>query len=148
MRLSNDWVSPIYAFFDPTLIITYNSKGHCAHAFQCSATACKGKSRGVDRRLVNCFLDTKDRKSTSNLKCHAIACWGAETIHKALKTKMNIGSARKILGNMKNGSLVAAFERKGGGKVSYSHRQHTKVETRYRHDQFCVSIRVERHLTG
>jgi hypothetical protein len=27
-------------------------------------------------------------------------------------------------------SLTAAFERKGKGKVTYSHRQHTKTESR------------------
>ena len=30
-----------------------------------------------------------------------------------------------------SGSIAAAFERKGKGKVSYSHRQHTRTETRY-----------------
>ena len=75
------------------------------------------------------FLDTMDRKSTSNLKHHATVCWGAETVNKALYVKVDIEMARKTLGNLKDGSVTAAFERKGKGKVSYSHRQHTKTQT-------------------
>jgi hypothetical protein len=81
--------------------------------------------------MVRRFLDTTDRKSTSNLKRHATVCWGAETVDGALEAKVDIGSARTTLGNLKDGSIVTAFQRKGKGKVSYSHRQHTKVETRY-----------------
>ena len=60
-----------------------------------------------------CFLDTMDWKSTSNLKRHATVCWGAETVDKALDAKVDIKSARKTLGNLKDGSVTAAFERKG-----------------------------------
>lgn len=147
MRLSDDWVSPVYAFFHPVPDITYNAQGRRAHAFRCSATACRGKGKGGDRRVVRRFLDTKDRKSTSNLKRHAIVCWGVETVRKALEAKVDIGSARKTLGDMKDGSITAAFERKGRGKVRYSHRQHTKMETRYRNDPFWVSIRIENYFT-
>ncbi|KAF8580966.1 hypothetical protein K439DRAFT_1316411, partial [Ramaria rubella] len=31
---------------------------------------------------------------------------------------------------MKNGFITAAFQRSGKGRVSYSHRQHTKAETK------------------
>ena len=31
----------------------------------------------------------------------------------------------------RTGSITAAFERKGKGKITYSHRQHTKMETKY-----------------
>ena len=68
--------------------------------------------------------------SSSNLKHHAVLCWGADTIGKALDAKVDIESARKTLGGLQDGSITAAFECKGKGKVSYSHRQHTKAETR------------------
>jgi hypothetical protein len=29
------------------------------------------------------------------------------------------------------GSITAAFERRGKGKITYSHRQHSKMETKY-----------------
>jgi len=81
--------------------------------------------------MVRRYLDTTDRKSTSNLKHHATVCWGAETVDSALEAKVDIRSARATLGKLKDGSIKTAFERKGKGKVSYSHRQHTKAETRY-----------------
>ena len=31
---------------------------------------------------------------------------------------------------LQDGSITAAFERTGKGKVTYSHRQHTKAETK------------------
>jgi hypothetical protein len=125
----DDWMSPIYAFFQTVPDITYNAQGRRAHEFRCAATVCKCK--GVNKRIVRRYLDTTDRKSTSNLKRHATVCWGAETVDGALEAKVDIGSARTTLGNLKDGSIVTAFQRKGKGKVSYSHRQHTKVETRY-----------------
>lgn len=127
-RLIEDWTSPIYAFFDPIPDITYNSEGRRAHEFRCSAGVCKGK--GTNKRIVRRYLDTLDRTSSSNLKRHAILCWGGETVAKALDAKVDIESARKTLGGLRDGSITAAFERKGKGKVTYSHRQHTKAETR------------------
>jgi hypothetical protein len=124
-----EWTSPVYAFFQPVPDITYDVKRRRAHEFRCAATVCKGK--GANARMVRRYLDTTDRKSTSNLKRHAIGCWGAETVDSALEAKVDIRSARATLGNLKDGSIMAAFERKGKGKISYSHRQHTKAETRH-----------------
>ena len=76
-------------------------------------------------------MDTTDCRSTSNLKRHATMCWGAENVDRALDAKVDIEGARVTLAGLKDGSLTAAFERTGKGKVSYSHRQHTKAETRY-----------------
>jgi hypothetical protein len=127
-RLIEDWTSPIYAFFGPIPDITYNTEGRRAHEFRCSAGVCKGK--GTNKRIVRRYLDTLDRTSSSNLKRHAILCWGGDMVSKALDAKVDIESARKTLGALQDGSITAAFERKGKGKVSYSHRQHTKAETR------------------
>jgi hypothetical protein len=43
----------------------------------------------------------------------------------------NLKDARGATNDIKNtGSITAAFKRKGKGKVTYSHRQHTKMETK------------------
>ena len=127
-RLIEEWTSPIYAFFGKIPDISYIN-GRCVHEFRCSAKSCKAK--GVYKRIVRRYLDTTDCKSTSNLKRHAIMCWGAENVDRALDTKVDIKEARVTLAGLKDGSITAAFERTGKGKVSYSHRQHTKAETRY-----------------
>ncbi|KAF8158522.1 hypothetical protein B0H34DRAFT_635228, partial [Crassisporium funariophilum] len=127
-ELCKCFTSPIYTFFGPVPNITYNSEGHRAHEFCCSASICKCK--GVNGQIVQRYLDTADCKSTSNLKRHAMICWGAKTVNNALEAKINIDLARTTLGNLKDRSITAAFERKGKGKVLYLHRQHTKTETR------------------
>jgi len=38
----------------------------------------------------------------------------------------------KIIGSiLRTGSITQAFERQGKGKVTYLHRQHTRIETKY-----------------
>jgi len=120
-----DWNSPIYAFFKPTPAIEY-IQGRRLHVFECTATSCKGKGNG---RLVRRYLDTGDAKSTSNLRKHAKLCWGEDTVTAADQTG-GVAAARDILLKTKgrDGSITAAFERVGKGKVSYSHRQHTRTE--------------------
>ena len=75
------------------------------------------------------ILDTSDHKLTSNLKHHATVCWGLEIVNDTLEAKVDIMSAHQTLSKMRDGSITASFEWKGKGKVSYSHRQHTKAET-------------------
>ena len=83
-------------------------------------------------RLVNWFLDTKDAKSTGNLLKHARLCWGRETVDAANVTKLE--GAREAIekSQLKDGLLTAVFEclKNGKGKVTYSHRQHTKTEAK------------------
>ncbi|KAI6029002.1 hypothetical protein EDC04DRAFT_2869084 [Pisolithus marmoratus] len=74
--------------------------GHCLHVFWCTAKGCK---KGVRR-----YLDKSDAQSTGNM-CTVAAC-------KAVKSYV------------KSGSILAAFDCQG--RVSYSHWQHTKLETR------------------
>jgi len=80
--------------------------------------------------MVRRYLDTGDKSSTGGLRWHAILCWGEEVVKEACATK-NIETARDGLNRaeLKDGSITAVFERTGKGKISYSHRQHTKVET-------------------
>jgi hypothetical protein len=124
-RLQKDWDAPIYVFFRPLPLIQYihNRK---AHVFECAASQCHCRTRFVRR-----FLDTSDARSTSNLRRHAKLCWGDEAVEAADGTR-DIKAARTALQNLKtmNGSIMAAFQRVGEGRVTYSHRQHTKTEAR------------------
>ena len=125
-RLSKKWTSPVYVFFRPNPRIEYID-GRRVHVFECCAKHCKGK-HGRDVRR---FLDKGDEKSTGGLHRHAKNCWGEETVKAALNTR-DLKAARKIIGQdkLKDGSITAAFERIGKGKVTYSHRQHTYTESR------------------
>jgi hypothetical protein len=77
-------------------------------------------------------LDKGDAKSTSNMRKHAKKCWGDDVVASADKAA-NASEVRNttVKGSLDPQSITAAFERKGKGKVTYSHRQHTKTEARY-----------------
>jgi hypothetical protein len=123
--LSKDWMAPIYVFFVPSPLIEY-VEGRCCHAFQCLAKHCKHKSQGVRR-----YLDTGDARSTGNLRKHAKKCWGNDVVASANKVK----TAKEVQDTTTKGSLdpqsiTAVFRRNGKGKVTYSHQQHTKTESK------------------
>jgi hypothetical protein len=124
-RLKEDWNAPIYSFFHPVPTIDYD-KGRRFHEFACAAKGCQKRIRR--------YLDKADAKSTSNLRKHAKQCWGIETVETADKMK-NASEARQsgITSGHPNGSITALFERVGKGKVTFSHRQHTKTETKFVH---------------
>jgi hypothetical protein len=102
------------------------------HVFECGALCCNGKGRGA--RHIRRYLDTGDAKSTSNLRRHAKICWGQEVVDAASETK-DVHAARDALASAKaksrDGSIAVMFERVGKNRVTYSHRQHTKAESRY-----------------
>ena len=129
--MAKDWTSPIYGFFQerPTIKVI---DGRRCHEYQCAAPLCKGK--GTVPRIVRRYLDKGDRNSTSNMHKHAKNCWGKENVSKALETKgeLSVNDVRKNLGSAKlvDGSIMASFERKGKGAVTFSTRQHTYTETR------------------
>jgi hypothetical protein len=127
-RLMKQWNTPIYAFFKPTPLIEHID-GRRAHVFECSAKNCKGKSK--NSRYVRRYLTTADATSTSNLRRHAKICWGEEPVAAAQNTH-NVRDARAVLAKtiLKDGSITAAFEREGKNKVTFSHRQHTKAQSR------------------
>jgi hypothetical protein len=124
-RLMKRWDAPVYVFFRPTPAIVY-VEGRKVHVFECAASHCKCKTRYVRR-----YVDTGDNSSTSNLRRHATRCWGDEAVAAADKTR-TVKIAREALADKKevDGSITAAFERAGKGKVTYSHRQHTTIEAR------------------
>ena len=125
-RLSKSWDAPVYVFFKPTPSVQYINKRK-VHVFECAASPCRYRTKFVRR-----FLYTSDASSTSNLRRHARFCWGEDALAAADETR-DVKTAREALGKHKglNGSITAAFKRVGMGKVTYSHRQHTKLESRH-----------------
>lgn len=120
-RLKLKWNKPIYAFYRPEPTIGYEN-GRRYHEFHCFK---KSYTRKVRR-----YLDTGDAGSTGNLHKHAKKCWGEDTIKAAMDAGSTADDARGVLAKSKDGSISAAFQIKGKGKVTYSHRQHTKAQTR------------------
>ncbi|KAF5370312.1 hypothetical protein D9758_006880 [Tetrapyrgos nigripes] len=120
--LKAKWRSPVYAFFDPNPEIEYRSGRKCV-IFKCSGKNC------AKRELVR-YLDTQDASSTSNMRKHVKACWGAEILAQVDEAK-DVDEGRKVTGTFKrSGSIYVAFEKSGKRKVTYSYQQHTKTETR------------------
>ena len=76
---------------EPMSEVTYSPEGRRAHEFHCASSHCRGK--GANGQIVRRYLNTSDRKSTSNLKCHAITCWGSKTVDDALDAKVDIECA-------------------------------------------------------
>ena len=120
--LSKDWKSPIYAFYNPVPDITYIN-GQCCHKFKCTACECKYKAHW--------YLDTKDKASTGNLIKHAYSCWGKDAWDATNNCKDVTKARNSVTKPMaKSGSITVIFKQIGKGKVMYSHRMHTKTETK------------------
>lgn len=132
-RLKKKWTAPVYAFFKPTPTIEHVN-GHRIHVFECGAGRCLGK--GANGRFVRRNLSTGDATSTSNLKKHAVLCWGQETVN-AAKQAGKAQLAREVIkkksDNLHDGSIAAEFARVGKGVVTFSTRPPTKLEIRADH---------------
>ncbi|KIJ07812.1 hypothetical protein PAXINDRAFT_89791 [Paxillus involutus ATCC 200175] len=118
--LKKTWHSPVYMFFSPNVSIQYHNDRLC-HFFPCGSRKCKTKLGGVCR-----YQDTKDKSSTTNLKHHAIGCFGEDAVNNALKGK-DAGA--------NSGSIFVAFARQGQQPVNYTHRVHTNREL---HELLCA----------
>ncbi|KIL63649.1 hypothetical protein M378DRAFT_57221, partial [Amanita muscaria Koide BX008] len=140
--LKKKWSSGVYAFFKTDPLIEYDNNGDRLHVFECTANPCRGK--GKNQRFVKRNLTTGDATSTGNLCKHAINCWGKDTVDAASKAK-SLRAARDVLNkncdNMHDRSLVGAFERVGSGKVTYSHRPPTVLESRAAHVRWMAESR-------
>jgi hypothetical protein len=132
-KLTKEWISPIYAFFQPMPNIGYKD-GHCYHSFKCAGKSCT--------KIIPRYLDKKDAKSTSNLCKHAKSCWGEAAVQ-AVDQAKNVTEARDkiVTGILCDRSITASFEQHHKGKVTYLHCQHTKTEARYA-TACCVRIIV------
>ncbi|KAF8264388.1 hypothetical protein EI94DRAFT_1554650, partial [Lactarius quietus] len=123
-RMAKKWDAPIYVFFKPTATIEYVGRRK-AHVFKCATVHCCCKSK-----LIWQFLYSSDAGSTSNMHWHAKFCWGSDTVAAADMTG-NIQTAREALlkqKHSKDGTITAAFEWVGKGKIMYSQRAHTNLE--------------------
>jgi hypothetical protein len=114
-KLRQRWNAPIYTFFG-TAQVKYDGDRKY-HYFPCGAKHCKGPKNGVRR-----YLDTSDKSSTTNLKSHAIKCWGRDAINSATTAAKEGG---------RDTSIHAAFARQGQRPVTHTHRSHTNPEIRY-----------------
>ena len=114
-RLQANWRSAIYGFFQANVSVGYD-EGRKYHFFKCASRNCKGKGQKGVRR----YQDSKDRAATSNLKSHAVKCFGQDAVDAAFE-KTQSG---------RDGSIFAAFARQGQQPVKISHRAHTTEETR------------------
>ncbi|KAH9957491.1 hypothetical protein BC827DRAFT_1137886 [Russula dissimulans] len=108
------WHSPVYGFFKVKVEIKYED--NCKyHYFKCAARHCKGKG-GVCR-----YQDSQDHAAMSNLKTHAVRCFGTDAVDAAFKKGPSTTPGTSIFG---------AFAQLGHQPVSFSHRAHTIDETR------------------
>lgn len=121
--MSKRWTSPAYTFYESTPTIGYENKRRY-HAFKCLNRGCK--------HTIRRYLDGKDATSTGNMYRHAVTCFGAEAVDsaKALGTADAARAQRHGGAGSASGTITAAFERTGRGKVTYSHKQHSKTEAR------------------
>ncbi|RDX39421.1 hypothetical protein OH76DRAFT_1367543, partial [Lentinus brumalis] len=92
--------------------------------FTCAKPGCKFQSTW--------YLNTKDATSTSNLCDHVKACWGPEILAAAEEAKTQMNARPMVEAFGRSSTITKIFKRIGKGKISYSARQHTLVETRYR----------------
>jgi hypothetical protein len=121
-HMMKHWTAPVYAFYHPIPDIEYVD-GRRAHVFQCTPKSCSYKCRR--------FLDGPDHSSTGNLIKHVKSCWG-DAVYEAATNCQNANDARESIVKplVKTGTITVAFDQKGKGKVTYRHRQHTKMETK------------------
>ncbi|KAL1724711.1 hypothetical protein EV714DRAFT_222565 [Schizophyllum commune] len=130
------WTSPIYAFYKPVPEVEHvemrDGRVRIAHTFTCY-------NKGCTKRIRR-FLDTSDRMSTSNLRDHAISCWGKSAVDAARDRGTAKDARDQVTTPLKRDSdIKLALERKGKGKITYSMRAHTNTETRAE----CVHWMVE-----
>ena len=100
--MTKEWTSTIYAFFDPTPRIV-EIDGQTAHEFKCSRHGCKALP-------IRRYLDTKDVKSTGNMRKHARACWGDEIVRTTDGAHTATEAWKDLIPSLRSGSITAIFE--------------------------------------
>ncbi|KAG6839135.1 hypothetical protein C0991_005489, partial [Blastosporella zonata] len=127
--LYKTYKSPIYVFFLPPVYLRDHGKEF--HVFECAAKDCKC----TGGRLVKRNMNTANATSTSNLRQHALRCWGEDVVKAAMDVK-SIHEAREVLKdkkNLKQSSIRVAFQVAGQKQVTYSDRLPTNLKTRVNH---------------
>ncbi|KAE9400155.1 hypothetical protein BT96DRAFT_938918 [Gymnopus androsaceus JB14] len=98
-HLHPGWGSPIYTFFKTNVTVGYEN-GQKYHYFACNAHHCK---------------NSKDKSSTGNLQKHTAACFGQDAVDAAMQGHKHL---------QPDGSIYAAFGRKGSVLVNVTHCAH------------------------
>ena len=65
------------------------------------------------------------------MRKHVESCWGEDALKAAMEAGSEKDARETVVKELRgSGTITASFERKGKGKVTFSHRQHTKAETK------------------
>ncbi|TFK82774.1 hypothetical protein K466DRAFT_499685, partial [Polyporus arcularius HHB13444] len=116
-----NWTAPVYAFYKPEIVIIRQGD-RIGYRFDCAKPGCThSKTR---------WTDTKDSTSTQNLRRHVESCWGREILAEAQAAGSAKAARPGVEAFGRTGTIEDFFERKGKGKVTYSIRSHTAMETR------------------
>ena len=91
--------------------------GHKYHFFKCASGMCKAKGQ----KGVCHYLNLKDCTAMSNLKSHAVRCFGHNLAKSAFKKTQPRGC---------DGSIFAVFTHQGQQPIKISHHAHTTKESR------------------
>ena len=99
----------------------------------------------VGGHVIKRNKDTADATSTSNLKAHALKCFGEDAVTAAMDVK-NLKAARDVMKDKvslrRSGSIAVAFQRAGTEKITYSTTPATTLEVRANHVRWmCESKR-------
>ncbi|KAF8874618.1 hypothetical protein BD779DRAFT_1450826 [Infundibulicybe gibba] len=129
-HLQTAWRSAVYTFFKRNIKIGFDN-GRKYHFFICAARKCKG-SGGIRR-----YQDSKDRAATSNLKTHALKCFGAAAVDAAFK---------KTTPLTQDGSLFSAFAHQGQRPATVTHRAHNVDESRAHIVRWCAESNRPPHI--
>ncbi|XP_006460999.1 hypothetical protein AGABI2DRAFT_69866, partial [Agaricus bisporus var. bisporus H97] len=139
-RLCNKWTASMYAFFHPEPKIEWRGvKGTNERKkylkFKCIAPHCR--SAGRHGPFVFRALEGSDSTSTKNLRHHTEGCYGKEVLAAADRVG-SIEKRREIIAgrnnDLRDSSLVLAFEKQGPGRPTYSTRPPTKAESKAYHE--------------
>ncbi|TFY69264.1 hypothetical protein EVJ58_g529 [Rhodofomes roseus] len=120
-RMQRKWTAPVYAFFKPDVTIKYVD-GRRVHAFRCTNTGCK--------RDIRRYLNSKDARSTSNLRKHVKQCWGEEALGAADRMSTSSKAKDSVKKYRRTQNLKVAFGAASKKSFHYSTIQHTPTETR------------------
>ncbi|KAJ7800236.1 hypothetical protein B0H14DRAFT_2306543, partial [Mycena olivaceomarginata] len=121
--LKAGWTSGVYQFFRDDVKEETDDTGRRFQFFKCAALGgCKHAKKGVVRFQTNADgTRAGDRSSTSNLKKHAIKCWGKDVVN---------GRLNNVDPKQRDSNIFAAFSRADQRPKRAAHRVHTEAELR------------------
>ncbi|KAF8718330.1 hypothetical protein AX14_011894 [Amanita brunnescens Koide BX004] len=122
--------SPVYVFYLPPVFKQEDDK--CYQVFRCAAKECMT----IGGHIVKRNMDTTDATSTSNLKAHALKCFGKDAVKAAMDVKY-LKKARDVMkdkvGLRRSGSIVVAFQQASTEKITHSTTPASTLEVHINH---------------